>query len=59
MLLHPSFETKVGSTIIKSGLSDTSISLLVDMTMDSYAGHAEIVLRIKEDNKIQFKKILQ
>ena len=56
MLLHPSFEIKVGSTIIKSGLSDTSISLLVDMTMDSYAGHAEIVLRIKEDNKIQFKK---
>ncbi|HEX5187704.1 MAG TPA: hypothetical protein VFV86_12520, partial [Nitrososphaeraceae archaeon] len=56
MFLHPSYEIKVGSSIIKSELSDTLISLLVDLTMTSYAGYVEIVLRIKEDNKIEFKK---
>ena len=56
MLLHPSYEIKVGSSIVKSGLSDTAISILVDMTIDSYAGSTETVLRVKEDNKIQVKK---
>ena len=56
MLLHPSYEIKVGSSTVKSGLSDTTISILVDMTIDSYAGSTEIVLRVKEDNKIQGKK---
>jgi hypothetical protein len=56
MLLHPSYEIKVGSSIVKSGLSDTAISILVDMTVDSYAGSTETVLRVKEDNKIQVKK---
>lgn len=56
MLLHPSYEIKVGSSIVKSGLSDTAISILVDMTIDSYAGSTETVLRVKEDNKIPIKK---
>ncbi len=56
MPLHPSYEIKVGSSIVKSGLSDTAISILVDMTIDSYAGSTETVLRVKEDNKIQVKK---
>jgi hypothetical protein len=56
MLLHPSYELKIGSSIVKSGLSDTIISILVDMTIDSYAGSAETILRIKEDNKIPVKK---
>lgn len=56
MLLYPSYEIKVGSSTIKSGLSDTAVSILVDMTMDSYAGSSETVFRIKEDNKIQVKK---
>jgi len=56
MLLHPSYEIKVGSSTVKSGLSDTAISILVDMTIDSYAGSTETVLRVKEDNKIQVKK---
>ena len=56
MLLHPSYEIKIGSSILKSGLSDTAISILVDMVIDSYAGLTETVLRVKEDNKIPFKK---